>query len=153
MLMPGSSGSRPVRGDDLISAILQAQREEGGMHVLTWDETQAQELTGSLTKSLGETVVGFMGRGDERIPSTPVVVSGAATVCFAYVRARMAGSRARDALERTLANTTAVCVDIPQQEHMTPCEIRNPKEGLLGALRIGPYLMCYGRVVELMTGR
>jgi len=40
---------------------------------------------------------------------------------------------------------------------MTPpqrrCEIRSQKEGLLGASTIGPFLMLYGRVVELMTER
>ena len=152
MLYPGSASPESVDGDQLLQRILGVPRGKGGMHVLTADEARGQELARELSARLGQSAVGLMTRANKEIPGTPVVVCDAPMACFGYIRACIRGKRERDALERKLADVTAVCVDLSPVTR-TPCEIRNTREGLIGARMIGAFLMRYGRVVELTTRR
>jgi hypothetical protein len=148
VLMPGPEGVACAPHAQIVDYIVNTCEREGTVHVLTAEEDKAEQLATALSNRLGADAVGLVKRNDKEIPGSAVVVSMAAEMCFIYMRARMAGPDARAAMERGLAHTTAICVDVSREHARTPCEIRNPDQVLLARMDIAPFIMLYGQVIQ-----
>jgi hypothetical protein len=148
VLLPGSQGAVSLPHACILDEIIHACQRQGTVHVLTDEDAKAEQVATELSNRVGAGAVGLIRPGDKEPPKVPVIVSTAAEMCFMYLRARMAGPPTRDEMERKLADTTAVCVDVSRGYARTPCEIRSPEEDLLGRMQIAPFLMLYGTVVE-----
>jgi hypothetical protein len=155
MRLPGSRGAIGATRDEALQHIERLARENATVDVLLGRGEPVTEVAGQLREKLGQERVGILARGAKETPPSPVVVGDAADLCFACLRARIAGTKERSAFRERPAGAVAVCLNVSREYTMTPCEIRPEPDVLLGSMRIVELLMLYGQVVELeeATGR
>jgi hypothetical protein len=146
--LPGSDGPLLAPEDYVVDRICDVHAEKGSVHVLTSQQDTAERLAAELCRRLGAANVGLVAEGGETVPEPPLIVSTAADMCFAYMRACWSGPEARDAMERELLALTAVCVNVSRQDAQTPCEFHDSDGNVTEHHRIAPFLMLYGCIVE-----
>jgi hypothetical protein len=97
--LPGSDGPLLAPEDYVLDRVCGVYADKGSVHVLTPQQQTAERLAAELSGRLGAENVGLVAEGGRAIPSAPVIVSTAADMCFAYLRACWSGQDARDAME------------------------------------------------------
>lgn len=121
---------REDAADDEISRCVRASlQDDVPVHVLTRTEEMAKQLAQSLAEKFGPEKVSFAAFDAPSVPTTPVVVSAASTMCFVYLRAEMRGPEECAKVERILKKTKVLVVNVSAEARMAPCMIRHMEDG------------------------